>query len=328
MGLLPEDRTTPYVRPFTFTGLDYFGPVSITIGRRTEKRWVALFTCLSIRAIHLEVAYDLSTDACILAMRNFMNRRGVPKRIRTDNGKNFVGVAGEVARFVDVFDCQALQAELSTKGVEWVFNCPENPSEGGVWERMVQCVKKVLRHTLKDLAPKEHTFQSLLIEAENIVNSRPLTHLPITPQQEEPLTPNHFLLGCANTAQTTSCSEPPVKLCAIRKQWRIARQLRDRFWKRWVDEYLPTLTRRTKWCMPTKPLGIGDLVFICDPKLPRREWRRGRVLRVFPGKDGEIRRAEVTTITGLTYRPVSKLAVLDLVNGESDSIHGGGGVAN
>lgn len=90
MGSLPSDRLSPHVRPFSYTGLDYFGPVNITIGRRHEKRWVALFTCLTIRAIHLEVAFDLSTDACILAIRNFINRRGTPVRIRSDNGKNLL----------------------------------------------------------------------------------------------------------------------------------------------------------------------------------------------------------------------------------------------
>ncbi|XP_017485152.1 PREDICTED: uncharacterized protein LOC108373725 [Rhagoletis zephyria] len=317
MGPLPKDRLTPYNRPFTFTGMDYFGPVSVTIGRRVEKRWVALFTCLTVRAIHLEVAYDLSTDACILAMRNFMNRRGVPRRIRSDNGKNFIGVDNDMRRFSDVFDCQVVHTELTSKGVEWLFNCPANPSEGGVWERMVQCVKRVLRHTMKEVAPREFTLQSLMIEAENIVNSRPLTHLPISPDQEEPLTPNHFLLGSANTAQTGHIDEQPVNLCAIRKQWRIARELRKRFWKRWVAEYLPTLTRRVKWCHPMRSLKEGDLVFICDPTVSRKDWRRGLVEKVFTGSDGEVRRANVRTATGLTQRPTSRLAILDVSSGES-----------
>ncbi|XP_055915434.1 uncharacterized protein LOC129948452 [Eupeodes corollae] len=317
MGPLPEDRLTPFVRPFTYSGLDYFGPLTVTIGRRVEKRWVALFTCLSIRAIHLEVAYDLSTDACILAIRNFINRRGVPVRIRSDNGKNFVGADQHAKRFSEVFDCDRIHDELSNKGVEWVFNCPINPSEGGVWERMVQCVKKVLRHTLKEVSPREYTLQCLMIEAENVVNSRPLTHLPISVDQEEPLTPNHFLLGTANTAQTPSGSEPFQKLRTLRKQWRIARQLRDRFWKRWISEYLPTLTRRSKWCQVTEPLKEGDLVFICDRDMPRRQWCRGRVERVYQGVDGVVRRADVRTKSGVLRRPVSKLAVLK-VERESD----------
>ncbi|XP_065368851.1 uncharacterized protein LOC135961283 [Calliphora vicina] len=311
MGSLPSDRLTPYVRPFTYTGVDYFGPLNVTVGRRHEKRWVALFTCLTIRAVHLEVAYDLSTDSCILAIRNFINRRGTPLKIRSDNGKNFVGVNQEAQRFDEVFDLVKIEDELSTRGIEWQFNCPHNPAEGGIWERMVQCVKKVLRVTLKEVAPKEHTLQSFLIEAENIVNSRPLTHLPVSPEDEEPLTPNHFLLGSANTAQTPEGIEI-TKPVVLKKQWRIARQLRDHFWKRWVVEYLPTLTRRSKWCEHTKPVAPGDLLLICDPAVSRRDWKRGRVVNVFPGSDGVIRRADVQTSSGILKRPVSKLAVLDL----------------
>ncbi|XP_036347983.1 uncharacterized protein LOC118757372 [Rhagoletis pomonella] len=213
MAPLPIDRLTPYIRPFSYTGLDYFGPIAVTIRRSTEKRWVALFTCLTVRAVHLELAHDLSTDSCIDALRNFMNRRGVPIRLRSDNGKNFVGTEREAKRFREVFDCSRIQDELTSKGVEWIFNSPFNPSEGGVWERLVQCVKRVLRQTLKETAPKEHTLNCFLIEAENIVNSRPLTHLSISVDQEQPLTPNNFLLGEPNDAHTPTAESVLEKVC-------------------------------------------------------------------------------------------------------------------
>ncbi|XP_037820369.1 uncharacterized protein LOC119609595 [Lucilia sericata] len=279
-GSLPKDRLTPYIRPFSYTGLDYFGPLTITIGRRHEKRWVALFTCLTIRAIHLEVAFDLSTDACILAIRNFINRRGLPTRLRSDNGKNFVGADQVAKRFSEVLDVARIQDECSTKGIDWQFNCPHNPAEGGIWERMVH----------------------FLIEAENIVNSRPLTHLPLSHEYEEPLTPNHFLLGCPNTSQTPA-GEINVQPMVLRKQWRISRQLRDHFWKRWIREYFPTMTRRSKWCQRTKPIAVGDLVLICDPVVSRRDWKRGKVEEVLKGRDGVIRRANIRTSTGCLMRP-------------------------
>lgn len=189
---------------------------------------------------------------------------------------------------------------------------------------MVQCVKRVLRQTLKEVAPREHTLNCFLLEAENVVNSRPLTHLHISPNQEQPLTPNDFLLGSANPAHTPSAAEVPTSAFAIRQQWRIARQLRDHFWKRWVLEYLPTLTRRAKWCQPTKPLKEGDLVFLCDPNVPRREWCRGVVEQLYPGKDGEIRQVDVRTNSGVKRRAVSKLAVLDVVPSESGDSRGRG----
>nr|XP_036677971.1 uncharacterized protein LOC118879094 [Drosophila suzukii] len=316
MGPLPEDRLEAGGWPFKYTGLDYFGPLLVTVSRHREKRWVALFTCLTTRAIHLEMAHDLSTDSCITAIRNFVCRRGPVHRLRSDNGKNFVGADREAKRFGDVFETERIQSELSSRSIEWDFNCPSNPSEGGVWERMVQCVKRVLRHTLKEVAPRDHVLESFLIEAENVVNSRPLTHLPVDADQEAPLTPNDLLKGAANLPNTPGLDAELPKEGSTRKQWRIARMLRDRFWRRWVLEYLPTLVRREKWCRRTEPIRQGDMVFVCDPALPRREWRKGIVEEVYSGADGVVRRATVRVndngLSRTMLRPVSKLAVLDL----------------
>lgn len=87
-------------------------------------------------------------------------------------------------------------------------------------------------------------------------------------------------------------------------------------WKRWVLEYLPELTRRTKWHQTVKPLAIGDVVIICDETESRGEWKRGVVLEVFTAADGQVRSALVKTSVGKLRRPASKLAVLD-VGGES-----------
>ncbi|XP_073821401.1 uncharacterized protein [Musca autumnalis] len=96
------------------------------------------------RAIHLEIAADLSSDACLLCIRNFINRRGVPLVIRSDNGTNIVGV----------------EKELHALGIQWKFNTPANPSEGGAWERLVQSVKKSMNAMLKEHAPRFETLQS------------------------------------------------------------------------------------------------------------------------------------------------------------------------
>nr|XP_041631417.1 uncharacterized protein LOC121502275 [Drosophila kikkawai] len=130
-------------------------------------------------------------------MRNFMSRR-----------KNFVGENRETQRFSEVFEPAKIQCDLSSKGVEWIFNCPANPEEGA-WERMIQCVKKVLAHTMKELAPKEHVLENLLIEAESIVNSRPLTHLTVTVDQEAP-PPKDLLKG------RDGCMSTCRRLCAGR----------------------------------------------------------------------------------------------------------------
>ena len=318
MGELPLDRVATYVRPFTYTGIDYFGPYNIVIGRSVVKRWVALFVCSTIRAVHVEVAHDLSTDACILAIRNFINIRGVPKRIRSDNGTNFVGLKGELCNVKDFFDNDKITSELAPFGIEWLFNCPANPSSGGSWERLVQSIKRALASSLENRKLQEHTFKSFLLEAMNIVNSRPLTHVPISPDDEEPLTPNHFLIGEVNSTQTPGpCDE---KLICLRKQWRIAQQLKNHFYKRWVNEYLPILTRRSKWFDKVKPIEPGDVVVICDADMPRSKWFMGRIIETVVAKDGQVRQAFVKTSSGILRRPAHKLAVLDVeVNSYGDS---------
>lgn len=84
------------------------------------------------------------------------------------------------------------------------------------------------------------------------------------------------------------------------------------FWKMWVAAYLPTLTRRSKWFQPVKPIAIDDIVIIVDENLPRNSWPLGKVVSVKIAKDGCVRSATVFTSNGIYTRPAAKLAVLDI----------------
>ena len=96
MSALPEARLAYRMKPFTHCGLDYFGPFRVKIGRRIEKRWGVIFTCMSIRAIHVEIANSLTTDSAIMFLRRFAGRRGTPAIIYSDNGKNLKGMNREL----------------------------------------------------------------------------------------------------------------------------------------------------------------------------------------------------------------------------------------
>lgn len=96
MADLPQDRLLPDKPPFTNTGVDYFGPFEIKRGRAKVKRYGVLFTCLTIRAVHIEVTHSLDTDSCINALRRFQARRGQVSVIRSDNGTNLVGAEKEL----------------------------------------------------------------------------------------------------------------------------------------------------------------------------------------------------------------------------------------
>ena len=71
MAPLPEARLASFMRPFSYVGLDLFGPILTKFNRSSLKRWVALFTCLTIRAVHVEIVYSLTTEPCIMSIRRF-----------------------------------------------------------------------------------------------------------------------------------------------------------------------------------------------------------------------------------------------------------------
>ena len=90
MASLPQDRVTPSKPPFTYVGVDLFGPFSVRRGRTTAKRYGALFTCLAIRAVHIEIVHSMDTELFINATRRLIARRERPEEIKSDNGGNFV----------------------------------------------------------------------------------------------------------------------------------------------------------------------------------------------------------------------------------------------
>lgn len=192
---------------------------------------------------------------------------------------------------------------------------------GGAWERMVRSIKTAM-HTAYDNNRKldDEGLETLVVEAEWIVNSRPLTYLPLDTDEGEALTPNHFLLGSSNgVRQPTSAVNTYAS--TARSTWNQIQLQLDTFWRRWIREYLPILTKRSKWFGEVKPVAVGDLVLIVD-EARRNGWVRGRVQEVMTGKDGRVRQALIQTVRGILRRPVCKLAVLEV---ESDSKTGPGG---
>ncbi|XP_062715437.1 uncharacterized protein LOC134291545 [Aedes albopictus] len=310
MADLPPGRLAAFCRPFTHVGVDYFGPIEVVVGRRHEKRWGMLATCLTIRAIHIELVHSLSTDSCIMALRNFIARRGQPRKIYSDRGTNFVGANRELQNLRTTMNHDEIMREFTTTDTEWVFNPPLAPHMGGSWERLIRTVKNNLSAVCSTKALTDEVLRNLLIEIENTVNGRPLTHVPVDDDSGPALTPNHFLVGSSNG------TKPLVNLddsgYALRQNMCTSQILANTFWKRWVSDYLPEITRRSKWFQLTKPIATGDIVVIVDPKLPRNCWPKGRVISTKEGRDSQIRSATVQTASGVYERPVAKLAVLDI----------------
>ncbi|XP_062542159.1 uncharacterized protein LOC134210151 [Armigeres subalbatus] len=310
MAPLPKQRLTAFVQPFTFTGLDYFGPILVKVGRSNAKRWVALFTCFTTRAIHLEVAHSLNTESCIMAVQRFVSRRGLPKEFWIDNATCFHGTNNELKTLSEATK-RAMAEKFTTAQTSWKFIPPATPHMGGVWERLVRSVKTAIGAiTEGPRRPDDETLETILLDAERMINSRPLTYVPIESADQEALTPNHFLLGHSSGSKFIPNEVMDIR-STFRSSWKMASFITHEFWKRWLKEYLPIITRRCKWCQDVADLAVGDLLL--EDGKAKNQWLRGRTEEVIPGRDGRVRHALVRTSTGLIRRAAVKLAVLDVL---------------
>ena len=311
MSALPVDRVTSEVRPFTNTGVDYFGPFEVKLFRRTVKKWVCLFTCLSVRAVHLELVDSLDISACIDAVYRFIARRGQPKSIISDNGTNFVGAARELKEAFSELKQDDIVTSLAEQGIKWSFNPPAAPHFGGVWERLVRSCKKALYNILGKQAMTEDKLRTVLCIAEQLVNNRPLTDVSGDVADFQPSTRNHFLIGQISVNWPNALfSDTPA---SYRKLFRDQHSILVSFWNRWMNEYLPSLQQRTKWANEelSEPR-VGDLVWIIDRNVHPFNYPLGRIEEVYKGDDKVTRSALVKTGTGSYKRPVIKLIQVNI----------------
>ena len=162
------------------------------------KRYGVLFTCLTTRAVHIEIAHSLETDAFIMALRRMMARRGRPAHIWSDNGTNFVGADRELAEAMKHWNQVNITDQLSRDRIQWHFNPPASPHFGGAWERLVQSAKRALKAIAGNQCVNDETLLTFMAEVESLLNSRPITPVSSDPLDYEALIPNHFLLGRAS----------------------------------------------------------------------------------------------------------------------------------
>lgn len=313
MSELPASRVSA-TRPFSTAGVDYWGPITLKPTHRRgvpQKAYVAVFVCFSTRAVHLELVIDLSTAKFLQALRRFVARRGLCQQIYSDNGRNFVGAANELRKLVRSKEHhQAIAQECSNIGICWKFNPPKASHFGGLWEAAIRSAQKHFIRVLGTHTLPQDDMETLLIQIECCLNSRPIVPLSEDPSDLEPLTPGHFLVGSALKAVPDS-DVTGIPLNRL-QQWQQTQKLFQLIWKRWHMEYLVTLQTRSKWCNPPIVIQRNQLVLLRDENTPPMSWPTGRIVDLHPGVDGVIRVVTVQTATGQYTRPVSKISLLPI----------------
>ena len=307
------------VPPFVHTGVDFAGPLFVKTSNSSDKVWVCLFTCCIVRAVHLEVVPDLTTEAFLRCMKRFIARRGMPHQMLSDNGRTFEAAASQIKAIVSHPEVKSYLAGI---GVQWTFNLPKAPWWGGVFERMVKAVKRCLRKSIGRAKLSLDELTTALVEVEAVLNSRPLTYLS-TDDLEEPLTPSHLLVGRRLLDMPDHICDKPEEFEAtpdlLTKRARHLEQTVTHFWRRWKKEYLLELRESHRYHRgksDAKQIEIDDVVVIHDEDHPRSFWRLGRIKELVVGQDG-IARGAILQVAGkgcysTLRRPLQRLYPLEI----------------
>ena len=214
-------------------------------------KYGALYTCLSSRAIHIEVVHSLSTDSLILSLRHFIGQRGIVRMIRSDNGANFVGASVELIHAFQEMDHKKIGDFLEENSGDWMVwkrNPPHASNMGGVQEQQIRSARPILNSLLETHGSKltEESLQTLVVEVEAIVNSRPLTTEVMNDVTSlAPSSLINFLTMKSRVISLPGNFTTPDRYS--RKQWRRVQHVANEFWDRWRKEVLLTIQNRKKW---------------------------------------------------------------------------------
>ena len=330
MPPLPSSRVSRTV-PFHYTGVDYFGPIMVRNKKDNSqsKVWGCLFTCLSTRAVHLELVEDMTAETFLNCLRRFIARRGKPKMLYSDNAKQFILTEKMLhAHWLGLGVDPSVQSYLSNEGISWKFIVELAPWMGGFYERLVQIVKRSLKKTLRNNLVTNDHLTTVLSEIEATVNSRPLVYVGDKVDDQIALTPLHLIMP--NSFAGTPELEPlepdqdadyVPRINSEKKLfnfWRRNQELLNQFWKIWHETYLHSLRERYQSILKshrnalTIEPKVGTVVLIGQENLPRGQWRLGRISELISSEDGQIRHAKILMTDGKTFkRSVSQLYPLE-----------------
>lgn len=314
MSDLPNFRVTAAIKAFSHTGCDYAGPIQYVPirarGAKSRKGYLCVFTCMTTRAIHIELATDLTTASFIAALKRFLSRRGPVQCLYSDNATNFRGANSYLRSLYDFLDKEyrpRFEEELAEHRIKFLHIPSASSHFGGCWESMIKTVKTHLFKVIGQQLLSYEELVTILTQIECLLNSRPLTVLSSDPSEPTALTPSHFLhtlplhsLPAAEIGSSTAEN--------LLDRHSLMDKLVQSFWKRWRSEYLHSLQTRLKWNKSTgDTIRVGTVVIIVNDNAPPLSWPLGIIEKLHTSKDGSTRVVSVRTCKGTLVRPVVRL---------------------
>ncbi|XP_065208537.1 uncharacterized protein LOC135837249 [Planococcus citri] len=306
MGDLPSHRIT-IAPPFTYVGVDFAGPFQCkcTEHRSTKYNqiYAAVFVCLTVRAVHIEIVSGLSTEKFIFALQTFVARRGLPSVMFSDNATNFVGTK-------NVFELNKNQVTeyATSENIQWRFIPPASPHHGGIWEAAVKSFKQHLISITRGNILNIEEYRTLFTRIEGVMNSRPLCYKNSIEQGTEIITPSHFLIG----RSTFSIPAIDTEVVTLSRRLQLMQNIFKGFWLVWSKDYLNQLQQKSKWKQKNPNVKIGQVVLIKIPNSKPFRWPKGIIRNVYPDKKGVVRVVDVEFKGEIRQRSINNIVILPI----------------
>ena len=244
----------------------------------------------------MELVDSADAESFLMSFERFVSHYGCPTRILSDSGGNFIKANSELKLIAN--EWSGTKVSLSNKYplIMWQFAPPYSPNWGGHFERLIGVAKQALVNLMssrKQVLTHEQ-LRTLIAMVKGVMNSRPLTSTGGGPDDAEPLTPDHFL---KSGIPTYLYGTPQHKTEQLGKRYRCLLDIIDQYWRKFIESYIPTLHKTEKWQSNGPDLKVGQVVLVLEPGLGRGEWPLGKVIEVYPGKDGRVRSADIEIAT-------------------------------
>jgi hypothetical protein len=294
--------------PFTNVGLDFAGPLYIRdkpandSDEGSNKVYILLLTCVSTRAVHLELTPSLTVSSFLCAFRRFTSRRGVPALLLSDNAKTFRAASKEIRKLCRSEEVLRYLADMR---ISWTFIVEKAPWWGGFWERLVKSIKRPLKKVIGRTSLTYDQLQTLIVEIEGLLNARPITYIYDDSESiSSPLSPSHLIYGrrIVNSPNGQYFEVISTNKSLTRKL-RHHRMLLENYARQWRTEYLQSLRENSNAKMNQQPeIAVGDIVIVQNDKTKRNFWKLAKVEELLPGEDGVVRAAVIKTCSDNTNR--------------------------
>ena len=319
---LPKHRVN-LVKPFNHTGIDYTGHLFVkdskTDSNEKQKFYILIFTCLNIRAIHIELVSDMTVKQFVLAFQRFINLYGIPSTIYSDNARTFSAGMKYLEEFLV---SQEFSNKFSLYNIRHIRIPVYAAWVGATWERMIKTVKFCLYKTVGRTLISYFELLTIISDIQSAINSRPLTYR-CSDDNLDIITPNYFLKFNSNPSVMISnhdelnlWDEKPISQNDIVESLIIKQETFEEFREKWYNQYLLNLREtfseiyEENWENRVK---VNDIVLVKLPNRPRPYWVLGRILKLIYGHDNKIRTVQLKRGDGqICFHVIKHLYPLEL----------------